>query len=153
MKTLFFVFLLLLLFGCAEKSAYSKFKLFKDQEVAFDNVSLGKITRGQKISGVISALYLNEIYPKKFTKEAFYIIVYTKDADLLSRFEVTLNSNFPVLVTKLPPQNEYSHLLDIRNSWSYYYFVEFTSTKSASLKLSFKLQNGAKATVEFQKNL
>ena len=154
MKKIFSLFILsvVLFVGCADKDAYSKFELLKDQEVAFDNVTLAKIIKGTKVDGVFSALYLNAVYPNRYDKETFYLIVFSKNKRLLENFEVSLNKNTPVSVVKLPPNNEYSHLLDIKNDWSHYYLVRFASTEAKKLQLALQLSNAAKATVTFQKN-
>ncbi len=150
-KLVFTLIVSFLLAGCADKDAYSKFELLKDQEVAFDNVTLAKITKADEVSGVLSALYLNAVYPKRYEKETFYVIVYSKDKRLLENLEFSLNGVKPLSLTVLPPQNEFSHLLDIKNDWSHYYLVEFKPSNATKLKLSLKLLNKAQASVTFEK--
>lgn len=155
MKQLFAIlFLFILTFGgCADKDAYSKFKLADDEEVAFDNTIFSKILKQNKAYGVTSALYLNKVYPKRYDKETFYIIVFAKDKKLLENFSLTLNGKKVRSLEKLPEQNEYSHLLHVRNKWSSYYLAKFPSQKNGQLSLNIILSNKAKATLKFQKKI
>ena len=151
----FFIVVLvsLSIFGCADKDAYSKFNLTKAQEIAFDNVTLAKITDKGETDGVFSALYLNEIYPKRYDNDTFYVIFYLKQKERLNDFNITLNEQEPLEVKKLPPNNDYTNLLDIKNDWSHYYLIEFDRSDAKNLKLQIELKNGAKASVDFEKTL
>ena len=155
-KIIMIIFSLILisltLTGCADKDAFSKFKLVKDEELAFDNVMFSKVKKDQKVYAVAAAVYLNDVYPKHYKKENFYIIIFAKNKTLLNNFSVTLDDAKPLLIQKLPQQNEYTHLLHIQNSWSNYYLAKFPSQKEKKLTLHISLPNQAKATLTFQKN-
>ena len=140
-------------FGCANKDAFSEFELVKDEKLAFDNVELAKIRDAKgNLYGVVSAVHLNSVYPKRFDAESFYIIIYPKNRELLKGIRITLNDKLPFYMKKLPQKNEFSHLLRIQNGWSSYYLVKFPKTEDATLKLTTILGNDAKATVSFRKS-
>ena len=145
-----FIFIIMLT-GCADKDAFSKFKLIKDEELAFDNVMFSKVVKEKKVYAVVSAVYLNAVYPKRFDKESFYIIIFAKNKKLLDNFSVTLNGNNVLELQKLPPQNEFTHLLDIKNEWSSYYLAKFATQNSGKLTLEVSLSNQAKTTLVFVK--
>lgn len=151
-RLLHIFFIILLLSGCADKDAFSKFKLVKDEELAFDNVMFSKIKKGENVYAVAAAVHLNDVYPKRYEKENFYIIIFAKNKKLLNNFSVTLDDAKPLLIKKLPKQNEYTHLLHIKNSWSSYYLAKFPTQKAKKLTLHISLPNQAKATLTFQKN-
>ncbi len=153
MKLLTALFLILIFGfgGCADKDAFSKFKLVKDEELAFDNVMFAKVLKGEKVYAVASAVHLNAVYPKRYTEEAFYIIIFAKNKKLLENFSLTLNDKKVLSLEKLPPKNEFAHLLRIENKWSSYYLAKFPVQKSGRLTLKVTLSNEASATLVFQK--
>ena len=147
------VLMMLLFFtGCAQKDAFSKFKLVKDEELAFDNVMFSKIIKNDRVYAVAAAVHLNEVYPNRYNEESFYIIVFAKNKKFLSNFTLTLNGKQPLKIEQLPQQNEYSHLLRIQNEWSSYYLAKFPRQKAGKLTLKMVLSNNAEATLNFQKN-
>ncbi len=153
MKRLFSIlFVFILIFGgCADKGGYTKFKVSEDEELAFDNTLFSKLIKGNKSYGVASALYLNRVYPQRYNQETFYIIIFAKDKKLLQNFSLTLNGKNVHILEKLPEQNEYAHLLHVRNKWSSYYLAKFPPQKKGKLSLNIVLSNKAAATLTFQK--
>ena len=151
LSVILFIVLSVMFSGCADKDAFSKFKLVKDEELAFDNVMFSKVTKEGKVSAVASAVYLNAVYPKRYQKEVFYIIIFAKNKKLLENFTLTLNDKKVLVLQKLPPQNEYAHLLRIENRWSNYYLAKFPVQKPGTLTLKITLSNQAKAALTFQK--
>ncbi len=137
--------------GCADKDAFSKFKLGEDEESAFDNTVFAKVLKGNKVYAVASAIYLNKVYPKRYKEDTFYIIVFGKDKKFLQNISLTLNGEKVRFLEKLPPQNEYAHLLHINNQWSSYYLAKFPPQKKGTLSLKIILSNKAEATLTFQK--
>ena len=125
----------LLLSGCASKNAFSKLQMEPEQEKAVENTRSAKIISQDKVGGIFSAIYLNNIY-NEIDKNThfFYISTYLKEgnSDLL----VLLNDERPLSTKKLPSSNKYSHLLDTNNKWTTNHLVTFTDTKSQDLNLS-----------------
>lgn len=159
------LFFILLLNSCATKSAFSKFDMDKEQELTASVLQSSKITSPEGLQGVISAVYLNEIYPDRFkNNENFYLYFYLKNDK--SDFKIKLNGVSSTSVKKLPFDNEFSHLVLTDNDWNKYYLVEFdeqvfekddNETEAAfalrSKRLNLTLESGdANATLYFKKN-
>jgi len=141
MKTFFIVFLsIFFLNGCAQKDAFSRFHLTKEQELSENSIQVLKIKDfNQNILGMASALYLNEIYPKRYSDgEYFYVYYYIKDK---SKIEFILNNQPAIKVEKLKTKNQFSKLLNIKSSWHSYYLVKFEKTEDIKLTLQLKAKN------------
>lgn len=117
--------------GCSQKNAFVKFNMNKDEERSVSSLQTSQIIdKSGEIAGVISVVYLNEIYPKKFNKyDSFYIYIYMKDSKNINfidpKINLEMNEQVPVNSTELPNNNEFTHLVNIKNSWNRYYLVEF----------------------------
>jgi hypothetical protein len=160
MKT-FFIFLtfLILFTGCSNKNAFFGFEMDKAQELCASSLQSSKImSKEGEVSGVFSAVYLNEVYPHSFYgEEYFFIFFYTKenkelydsknptDTDLILK----LNDELPVKIEKLPKDNQFSHLADIKNDWNHYYLVAFK--KSDALNLVLENGNSSSAVLKYKK--
>jgi len=160
MKTFFIFLIFLILFtGCSKKNAFFGFEMDKAQELCASSLQSSKIiSKDGEVSGVFSAVYLNEVYPHAFYEEEyFFIFFYTKedkelydpknptDTDLILK----LNSQLPVKIEKLPQQNQFSHLADIKNDWNHYYLVAFK--KSSVLNLVLENSKSSSAVLKYKK--
>jgi len=139
-----------LILGCADKDAFSKFHLQEDEALAVDNLKTFFLRDHAKHKdGVVSCLYLNEIYPDKFTEnENFYIAYY----GLSKPLSFQLNNISAQTIQKLPPKNEYTHLVDINASWVKQYYVVFPKQNEKKLHLKIQTPQKAMGVVVFQKN-
>ena len=150
----FIVFcVLFLVIGCADKNAFSKFNVSKEKEIALDNIRFAKIEDKGKIKGIISVIYLNRIFPKKYKQETFYISMYLKNEKLYDKMKIFLNEKESINITKLPPNNRYSYLTDIDNKWNNYFLVKFSQVDTKNLKLKFDFSDKLTTFLNFQKNL
>jgi len=143
MKTLWLTLTFLVLFsGCADKNAFMKFNMNEKEELGADSLLNSKVKKGQKVDGIVSVVYLNKVYPKKFTEdEVFYVNFYVKDKT--QKFSFMLNQEKSIAVKKLEVQNPYSYLTPLNTKWSNYYLVRFKKQKDI---LSFVFHNGSFAT-------
>ena len=149
MKYFFYLAVFSLLFsGCSSTNAFSNFDMSKKQELSEASLQNSKIRLGEKVDGIISAVYLNEVYPEAYNQnEYFYVYIYLKkDAELEnpnsfneSKLKLKLNSQLPVKIEELKRDNRFSDLTSVQNEWNRYYLVSFE--KQAS-KLSLVLENG-----------
>lgn len=129
--------------GCSTKNAFDEFNMSKEEELGYSYLKSSKISsKDNDISGVVSVIYLNGVYPKRFgSNEYFYISYFTKKPKELfdanqpedTMLKITLNSKEPIKVEKLPEDNEFSGLLDSKNEWSRYYIVEFEKADTLDL--------------------
>jgi hypothetical protein len=155
-------FLIVLLFfsGCSRKNAFDEFKMQKAQELSISSLQNSKIlTKSGEINGIFSAIYLNEVYPEKFNgDEYFFVYFYTKDNnnkmynpkdEIESALNIKLNSKLPIKILKLPEENRFSHLVDIKNSWNRYYLVAFK--KSDLLNLTLENGEASSGVIKYKK--
>ncbi|MFT7004683.1 MAG: hypothetical protein ACJAWW_002048 [Sulfurimonas sp.] len=139
----------LLFLGCADKNAFSKFKMLPDQELSANSLQSSKIKLGENVAGVVSTIYLNEIYPKVYTaNEYFYVYVYLKDGSKMYdpntlddiKLTLKLNNKLPLKIKKLDSKNKFSHLASVNSEWNQYFLIAFEEEKTN--KLSLVLENG-----------
>jgi len=146
MKTFFIILTFLLLFtGCSKKNAFFEFNMDKDQELSATNIQSSKIvSRDGATQGVISVIYLNEIYPKLYNQnEYFFVFLFTKEVKEIysqnklidSDLKLKLNSALPIEVEQLPKENKFSHLVNSKNNWNSYYLIMFEKADAINLLL------------------
>ncbi len=139
MKT-FLVFIVILVFfaGCAEKSAFSRFGMSEKQELGIDSLMNSKVHKGKIVDGVVSVIYLNKVYPKKYKgDEYFYVYLYLKGKDKKPTFK--LNDTKAISIKELSSENEFTYLTSTDVKWNKYYLVKF---KKQGDILNFLLENG-----------
>jgi hypothetical protein len=129
---------LLLMNGCAEKNAFSRFHISEKQEIGLDALQSSKIKDKMSVNGVVSVVYLNQVEPQKFKNtEVFYVFMYLKDKSIPVHF--TLNGEAPIFsVKKLTPSNEFTYLTSVDAPWNKYYLVTFAQQGDI---LKFKVEN------------
>jgi len=154
LRFFFTAFLILFIFlsGCADKDAFSKFHFTEDEAVAFDNLVIKKVLKDNNLYAVVGAIDLTTLYPQRYKRyETFYIVIFAKDKKYLENFRLQLNKQNILELQKLPPNNEYAHLLQLQNRWSAHYLAKFNKPTSTAMLLSVALANGAKALLAFEK--
>lgn len=162
MKSFFItVNILLILSGCATKNAFSKFDMSTEQELSASSLQSSKIVSGGKVGGVVSAIYLNEIYPNSFHQnEYFFVCLFLKNREEMYNpnslddidLALKLNSKLPVKIKKLAPDNQFSHLLSMKNSWNSYYLVAFEKEEEKKLSLLLESGQSSSAALRYQKD-
>lgn len=153
---------LLFLSGCSHQNAFSKFELPADKETAMASLQSSKIEYNDQISGVVSAIYLNDVYPTSYNgKEYFLLYFYLKEGDkelfdptLLEHreLEVYLNQNRALKIKELPYNNSLSHLSGSQSKWSRYYLVAFQEQDNNILSLVLKNGKYISQSIIFRKN-
>ena len=135
-----FIFLISLVFfiGCAEKNAFSRFNMDKQQELSANSIQSSKIKAGNFVEGVVSVVYLNEVYPKSLDEnENFYVFTYVKDKN--TRLKFLLNNIQASSIKILKAENAFTYLTSIDAKWNHYYLVQFPKQKDI---LTFVLESG-----------
>jgi hypothetical protein len=146
MKTFLIILTFFIFFtGCSSKNAFYQFKMDKAQELSASSLQSSKIvSKDGEVSGVFSAIYLNEVYPQTFNEdEYFFVFLYVKEAKEMydpsspteSDLRLKLNSELPIKIEKLSEDNQFSHLVDIKSDWNQYYIVSFKQTSALNLVL------------------
>ncbi|MFA6195390.1 MAG: hypothetical protein WC656_01950 [Sulfurimonas sp.] len=144
---------ILLFSSCADKTAFSRFEMSKEQELTASSLQSSKIVSGEKVDGSFSAIYLNEIYPSSMSEyESFYVSLFLKQDK--ENFKIRLNSKLPLSIEKLPHANEFSHLALVENEWNNYYLVTFEKDVQTKAQLSLQLESGlsSRAVLIYQKD-
>ncbi len=128
--------------GCTTRNAFSELNITTEQEMAIENTLSWKIVSSDKVEGVFSAIYLNNIY-KNIDKNTniFYISMYLKTQD--QNFSVTLNEQVLQDIVILDKNNKYKKLLSIENDWRNDYLVSFKNDENNnSNQLILKIDSG-----------
>jgi len=160
-KLLITITTLVLLSACSSKNAFTTFNMNEEQERAVSSLLTSKIKSNDgKIDGVISVIYLNEIYPDSYhTNEYFFVYVFLKnkpknnDLDEFNEelLNLTLNGEKPVKIKQLPNKNKFSHLTFIKSDWNKYYLVAFRKQEKSSINLVLENGQSFSAPLEYHK--
>ena len=150
-----YIFIIIVLFflGCSYKTAYSVFDIKKEKEIALNDIVTIKVIDAstKKNEGIIYAIYLNNIYPKKFKKtDRFYITVYLKNTNLKD-YNITLNKQKPYSITEVREKNRFAKLIDIDSKWYKYYIVDFYTQKEKKLTLKIEKEGFLTTPMSFVK--
>lgn len=135
MKNLFILIFIAVLTGCSGSNGFTKFSLTPEQERTEASLQSAKIINNNgSLEGVMHAVYLNQVYPKKFHGyEYFYIYFYKKEKrDIYDPVKIedpllsfTLNSKLPIKIKELSHANAFSHLSNADQEWNRYFLVAF----------------------------
>ncbi len=155
MKSFFILVAFLAFFtGCSHKNAFSNFEMDEKQELSANSLQSSKIKLGERVDGVFSAIYLNEVYPKSFNQhEYFYVYLYLKNDTQMhnpnslneTKLNLKLNGKTPMKIKELERENQFSNLIKIENRWTKYYLVSFEEQGS---RISLVLENGQSSSDE-----
>lgn len=145
------LFLLLLFNACADKDAFSKFKLTQEQEYAENSIQSAKIRSKEGVEGIVSIIYLNDVMPQKYNDKEYFFIFYTLK-DETKRFNILLNSQLPLQQTALPTSNEFSKLIVSDIKWNKYYLIEYKKEKSKLLEVQLKGQELSSSVFKYKKD-
>ncbi|AZV46359.1 hypothetical protein C3L23_03450 [Nautilia sp. PV-1] len=127
MKKFLLIFLLFFT-GCSIKTAIKQDPLY---EKTLTYTQRGQIINSLETKALIDAVYLNPLYPEKFTKPTFLIGVYNDFHNTLQNqeFKLTLNNTEPVKISKKIPSFILYKNFPFYNEWMNYYIVEFNQTQ------------------------
>nr|WP_321265637.1 hypothetical protein [uncultured Sulfurimonas sp.] len=152
---------LLFFSGCADKNAFSKFNLDAQQELSAANLQSSKIKSAGRVEGIMSAIYLNKIYPNIYTSdEYFYVYFYLKNEkemynpNTLKEIKLTmkLNDKLPLKIKELEATNKFSHLTSIQNKWMRYYLVAFEKNANNDINLILQSDQFSSDILQYQKD-
>jgi len=147
------IFILLLVFvfsfsACASKNAFDAFNFAKKEQLSIEQMQSSKIRNAKSVTGVVTALYLNDVMKKEFYgDDYFYISLFIQDTNS-SDIQFLLNSKKPLEVTKLTNKNRFTKLTSINATWLQYYLVRFKKEKGV-LQLQVKANNNSSRLLLF----
>ena len=161
MKYIFTTLAIVLLFsGCSKQNAFAKFNMSKEQELGASSIQSSKVRFNEKINGAFSSIYLNEIYPEKYSQnEYFFVYYYLKEkAEIYNpksfvdtKLTLKLNSKLPINMKKLSNKNQFSHLVSIDSEWNQYYIATFEKQDVKKLNLILENPPYSSAALVYQK--
>ena len=150
---------LALLSGCSHVEPY---RLDATQESAASSYQSAKILNNNKVDAVISALYLNDVYPHYSHKGAYFLVsIYTKEPSAIfflsgapyrgdNTYVLKRNSDSAISVTELEEDDLLIDLMPIGTRWAKYYYVTYPY-KEGSPRLILTANDGRKAILSFKK--
>lgn len=156
------VFTLVLLSGCSRTTAFDLFRMDKAHERAVDNMQTGTIVRSFETEAILSAIYLNPVYPDKYNDgEYFYIALYTRENVRLyfksglnnKKYTFTCNGEEPLETTELKTDDELRLLMPITNEWNRYYLVKFAPQHLTTLDLLLENDQSGLVHLSYHKDL
>lgn len=125
--------------GCSSKNAFSEFNMTKAEEMSVSSFQSSKVvTKSNDISGIVSAVYLNEIYPKIYNdKEYFFLYTYIKNSETSSadKPNIKLNNHSYTDLRELPKESRFSNLVSTTSRWNKYYIATFEKENNSTLEL------------------
>jgi len=153
MKTFATIILFMLLTNaCATRNAFESFNITQEQAKSEDSILNVKIHKGEKITGVMSAIYLNRVLSKEYKdNEYFYIILYDRHKKTKEKIKFLLNGKEAISVEVLEAKNRFSNLISSNSDWKLYYLVTFKE-QGSKLKLKVKIAKHKSDKLLFKKD-
>jgi len=132
--------------GCSYQNAFSKFNMTAEEELLAANTQSSKIASKEKIEGIFTAVYLNNVYRDSFGKdENFLIAVYMKNPK--TNYNFKLNKQTPLKLKKINKLEEFTQftaLMKTKEKWNEYYLVVFKEQEK-ELHLSIEKESSFSA--------
>ncbi len=137
-----------LLSGCS--SQFERYTLDDTKERAASSYEVGQIVRNGKIKIMMSAIYLNEVYPEYDHKNAHFLVgIYSKKPIKIyigeqrppeekDSYNLKLRQILALSYSKLDADDPLIELLPVNTSWAEYYFVTFPFPKKGRPVLKLK---------------
>jgi hypothetical protein len=146
--------------GCADKGAFDLFKMDKAHERSVEQLRTGAILQSLETKAVVSAIYLNPIYPERYSDGEYFVtaVYFEKDNRDLKKWDIyahgytlTLNAMKPTLIEELNESDPRRGLIPVQNNWNQYYFIRFDSQPQGALSLLLENNQTGKVVLNYQK--
>lgn len=151
---------LLTMSGCAEKGAFDLFKMDKAHERSIEELRTDSIVLSLETKAIISALYLNPVYPEQYKDgEHFIAAIYFENDNRSVKqrdfkdigYRLTLNGQEPVEIEELREKDLRRSLIPIRNTWNRYYLIRYKNFSEGALMLQLENNQTGKVVLNYQK--
>lgn len=135
---------LLMFGGCAQRGAFDMFKMDHAHERAIEQLRSGTIIQSFETAAIVSAVYLNPIYPDTYKEGEFFIGAFyfpkksldSKKWDLQTHgYTLSMNQHAPTLMEELKENDPRRSLIPVQNKWNKYYLIRFDPVTEPSLTL------------------
>jgi hypothetical protein len=151
---------LLTMSGCATPGAFDLFKMDEAHERSVEQLRTGSIVLSLESKAIISAIYLNPVYPQQYKDgESFIAAIYfendmrsVKKRDIHDiGYHLTLNGQEPIEIEELPEKDLRRELIPVRNTWNRFYLVRYKSFTEGVLALALENNQTGKVVLNYQK--
>ena len=152
-----------LLSGCSQQ--FKHYNLDATKESAASSFQSATILGGNKVDLVISAVYLNDVYPQYPLEASYFLVaIYSKNpAEVLfltgfpydrdNAYVLKRGSDSAIFAYQLDDDDPLIELMPIHTRWAKYYYVTYpyrpgiptltlTSKDGRSAKMTFKMPSG-----------
>lgn len=145
---------LLVFGGCADKGTFDLFKMDEAHERAVEQTRSGSIVQSFETKAMLSAIYLNPVYPNEYKDGDYFIAamyfekrnLQTKKWDLAEHgYALTLNGADPVSMEEIKDNDPRRALIPVQNNWNKYYLIRFEPVMGSALAL--RLENNQTGSV------
>lgn len=151
---------LLSLSGCADKGAFDLFTMDKAHERSVEQLRTGSIVLSLETKAIISAIYLNPVYPQQYKDGEFFIAAIYFENDMRSvkkrdindiGYHLTLNGKEPVEIEELKESDVRRQLMPVRNTWNRFYLVKYNNFTEGALTLELENNQTGSVVLNYQK--
>lgn len=151
---------LLTMSGCADKGAFDLFKMDAAHERSVEELRTDSIVLSLETKAIISALYLNPVYPGKYKDGEYFIAAIYFENDIRSvkkrdindiGYHLTLNGKEPVEMEELPEKDLRRNLIPVRNTWNRFYLIRYKTFSEGALTLQLENNQTGSVVLNYQK--
>jgi hypothetical protein len=151
---------LLTMSGCAQKGAFDLFKMDAAHERSVEQLRAGSIVLSLETKAIISAIYLNPVYPEQYKDGEYFIAAIYFENDMRSvkkrgikdiGYRLTLNGKEPVEMEELAEKDLRRELIPVRNTWNRFYLVKYNNFSEGVLTLGLENNQTGKVVLNYQK--
>jgi len=152
---------LLMFGGCADKGAFDMFRMDETHERSVEQMRSGTIIQSFETKAIISALYLNPVYPKQYKDGEYFVaaIYFEKPQNLETKkwdikeygYSLTLNGASPAQMEEIKENDPRRALIPVQNKWNRYYFIRFEPAGESSLMLRLESNQTGSVVLNYPK--
>ncbi|MFA6187704.1 MAG: hypothetical protein WC680_00340 [Sulfuricurvum sp.] len=151
---------LLTMSGCADKGAFDLFTMDKAHERSVEELRTGSIVLSLETKAIISALYLNPVYPEQYKDGEYFIAAIYFENDMRSvkkrnindiGYHLRLNGQEPVEMEELAEKDLRRDLIPVRNTWNRFYLIRYKSFSEGTLTLGLENNQTGSVVLNYQK--
>ncbi len=130
--------------GCAEKGAFDLFKMDESHERSVEQLRTGAIIESLETKALLSAIYLNPVYPQTYNDGEYFIgaFYFTRGLRNVKKWDLdtfgytlTLNGQNSTSMEELKESDPRRALIPVQNNWNKYYLIRFDSAPEGNLTL------------------
>lgn len=146
--------------GCAQKGAFDMFKMDEAHERSVEQLRTGAILESLETKALVSAIYLNPVYPQTYTDGEYFIgaFYFSKGLRNVKKWDIetfgyslTLNGKKATSIEELKESDPKRALIPVQNNWNKYYFIRFDSVQEGNLTLVLENNQTGSAVLSYPK--